>query len=299
MSEFRKYHHIERFGQEEVEDIHIGECHIFPKLDGTNSSIWWCENSIDPMPAAGSRNRDLTLDNDNAGFYEWVLNQPNLWQFLKDNPKWRLYGEWLIPHTLKTYREDAWRRFWIFDVCVEDKLIHYDEYYPVMQKYNLDVIEPLCIVKNGTDKTFQRAMDQNTYLIEDGKGVGEGIVIKNYHWENKFGHQVWAKLVRNEFKEDNRKQFGLSILTGKKQIESEIAELFVTKFFVDKIRAKIELETKNRKIVIPRLLQTCFHDIVKEEIWDIVKKYRNPTINFGMLQKHVIYKVKQYSKDLF
>ena len=41
----------------------------------------------------------------------------NLLEYLKANPTHRLFGEWLIPHRLRTYRDDAWKRFYVFDVC--------------------------------------------------------------------------------------------------------------------------------------------------------------------------------------
>ena len=37
---FRKYQHIERFGGTTVENIELGECFIFPKIDGSNSSVY-------------------------------------------------------------------------------------------------------------------------------------------------------------------------------------------------------------------------------------------------------------------
>lgn len=298
---FIKYHHVERYGMDEVQDIELGECYVFPKIDGTCSSVWWMDNSVDPMPACGSRNRALTAISDNAGFYKWAMDDKNIWDILRENETWHIYGEWLVPHTLKTYRDEAWRRFWVFDVfCTEkQKLLPFDVYSEVLEYHKLDYIQPLCIVKDGSEETFRKIVDQNTFLIKDGAGAGEGVVIKNYAWENKYGRQTWAKIVRNEFKEENRKAFGINIVTGKKQVEAEIASMFVTPEFVAKTRAKIELETKERRSLIPRLLQTCYHDLVTEEIWDIIKKHKNLTINFNTLQKHVIYQVKKLSQDLF
>ena len=40
MAEFQQYMHIERYGNDEVQGIDIGELTIFPKLDGTNASVW-------------------------------------------------------------------------------------------------------------------------------------------------------------------------------------------------------------------------------------------------------------------
>ena len=74
---FRKYQHIERFGTDEVLGIDDGLNYIFPKIDGTNSSVWLDEGVI----TAGSRNRELTLDKDNAGFCAWVSNKKIcIWQ---------------------------------------------------------------------------------------------------------------------------------------------------------------------------------------------------------------------------
>ena len=152
-----------------------------------------------------------------------------------------------------------------------------------------------------TRDQLDKILESNTFLIQDGQGAGEGIVIKNYDYANKFGKQTWAKLVRNEFKEENRRAFGVPVLGTKKQIESGLAELYCTKAFVDKTRAKIENEVPGmmRRSLIPRLLQTCFHDLVVEEIWDILKKNKNPTINFRALQAHTIHWVKKHAEDLF
>ena len=83
---FERYQSLKRFGMTEVEGIELGEAYIFPKLDGTNSSIWW--KQIDENHAqvcGGSRNRELTLENDNAGFLEWVHQQKILGKFLSQN----------------------------------------------------------------------------------------------------------------------------------------------------------------------------------------------------------------------
>lgn len=63
--EFLKYQHLERFGTTEVENIELGKTHVFPKIDGTNASVWLDKNG---NIQAGSRKRHLSLDSDNAGF---------------------------------------------------------------------------------------------------------------------------------------------------------------------------------------------------------------------------------------
>ena len=261
--EFRKYQHIERFGTDEVENINIGKCYIFPKIDGTNSSCWL---NADGELRCGSRNRELTLEKDNAGFYAAMIKNENIINYLKAHPNHRIFGEWLVPHTLKTYRADAWRKFYVFDVAIDNdelerglEYIPYDIYAPMLEEFGIEYIAPLRIVKNGDYEYFIHCLEVNDYLIEDGKGVGEGIVIKNYNFYNRYGRQTWAKIVRAEFKEKNRRVMGAPE-TEKIMFEEKIADQYVTEALVHKEYDKIRVECNGwSSKYIPRLLNTVFH----------------------------------------
>ena len=300
--EFKKYQHLERFGNDEVEGIELGKLYIFPKLDGTNAQVWLDdEGNI----KAGSRNRELTLERDNAGFYKFVLENENIKKYLEKHPTHRLYGEFLVPHSLKTYREDAWRRFYIFDVCLDKEdgsveYIPYDIYKPLVEEFGLDYIPPIVTMTNGSYEYFIRTLDNNTFMIQDGKGVGEGIVIKNYDYYNKYKRQIWAKIVTNEFKEIHKREMGVNNIKTEKVIEQEIVDDYCTEAFIEKEYSKILNETgewDNRKI--PMLLGRVFSELVKEETWNIIKKYKNPTINYKTLNALVINKIKTVKSDIF
>lgn len=300
--EFKKYQHLERFGNDEVEGIELGKLYIFPKLDGTNAQVWLDdEGNI----KAGSRNRELTLEKDNAGFYKFVLENENIKKYLEKHPTHRLYGEFLVPHSLKTYREDAWRRFYIFDVCLDKEdgsveYIPYDIYKPLVEEFGLDYIPPIVTMTNGSYEYFIRTLDNNTFMIQDGKGVGEGIVIKNYDYYNKYKRQIWAKIVTNEFKEIHKREMGVNNIKTEKVIEQEIVDNYCTAAFIEKEYSKILNETgewDNRKI--PMLLGRVFSELVKEETWNIIKKYKNPTINYKTLNALVINKIKTIKSDIF
>jgi len=88
--EFRKYQHVERFGTTEVEGIEFGICYVFPKIDGTNASVWLGD---DGEIHAGSRNRELSLEKDNAGFYSAIKNDQRIKNYLLKHPTHRLFGE--------------------------------------------------------------------------------------------------------------------------------------------------------------------------------------------------------------
>lgn len=290
---FRRYQHLERFGTVETEGIDKGMCYIYPKIDGTNSSLWWNGGL-----QAGSRNRHLTLENDNAGFYEWALKQENIIELFLHYPNLRLYGEWLVPHTLKTYQESAWRNFYVFDVMDVNGYLTYDQYSELLNKYGIDYIPPICKIENPTYERLINQLEKNDYLIEDGEGTGEGIVIKNYDYINRFGRVVWAKIVKNEFKAKHRKG-KVTELKENKIIEQEIAEKFVTKSLIEKEFAKIESESGWSSKLIPRLLNTVFYCLIKEDSWNFIKEHKNPTIDYKRLMHFSNNKVKELMAHLF
>lgn len=297
---FIKYQHLERFGNTEVVNIELGEIFVFPKIDGTNGSLW----SSDYQLNAGSRNRHLSLDNDNAGFFNWAVKQSNILDFFCDNQDLRLYGEWLVPHSLKTYRNDAWRKFYVFDVAkvVDGELqyLHYNEYEPLLKEHSIDYIPPMARIKNANYDKLVEFLNTNTFLIEDGKGAGEGIVIKNYDFKNKYGRTTWAKIVTSEFKEKHTKEMGASYVDMKNPVEIDIVNKFLSKAMVDKVYDKIVVEHDGfSSKLIPKLLHTTYYDLVREESWGFIKEFKNPTINYSMLQ-HVAYnRVKELKSELF
>ena len=291
MSEFRKYQHIERVGTPEVEGLLNGKCYIFPKIDGTNASFWTDNHFM----MGGSRNRQLAVDNDNAGFYNWVLEQQNLRSFSLDYPNLRLYGEWLVHHTLKTYNKYAWRKFYVFDVMDGERYLSYEEYASILEEYKIDYIPPICIVENPTYERIIDQLQKNTFLVEDGKWNGEGVVVKRYDFVNKYGRVTWGKIVTNEFKSNHGKKDPQKI-TEKTLVEQSIVDEYVTESLVEKEFAKIEEWTSR---MIPKLLGIVYYCLITEESWHFIKKYRNPTINFKTLSYLCNAKVKELKPELF
>jgi hypothetical protein len=300
---FIKYPHLEKYGNNEVQDIEFGICHIFPKLDGTNASVWFNERV-----RAGSRNRELdtvTFQNDNAGFAAWVGTDSNgPAGFIMQNPHLRLFGEWLVPHTVKHYRPDLWRRFWIFDVWDNnsERMLTYDEYQPLLDSAGLDYIPCIKIIKNPSYENLMHEAINCRYGLVDvtvNDKPGEGIVIKNYNWKNKFGHQPWAKIVNGEFKDDFYAKMGANVLENRTGAQA-VADIACTPHLIDKEYAKIvNAEGEWQRKYIPRLLHTVYYSVVTEELWNCLKKINRATVNFQELQKHCELKVKEHRKDLF
>jgi hypothetical protein len=299
---FLKYQHLERYGNTEVEGIEVGTCYVFPKLDGTNASVWFDENKpIGHTLCCGSRNRELSPDNDNAGFMKAMMDDNAVVPYIYDNPAHVLYGEWLVPHTLKTYNDDAWRKFYVFDVFdrSKERLLSYDEYSEGLVAAGINVIAPIAIIKNGSIDHFTECLSKAHYLVKDGEGVGEGVVIKNYDYQNKYGRQTWAKIVGNEFKAKHHLEMGAPVI-GCEIVEEKIAAKYVTQALVDKVEAKIvnEMDGWSSKY-IPRLIHTVYYDLVTEETWNFVKEFKNPKVDFKVLSHYVTAKIKELKKELF
>lgn len=299
---FVRYQHIEKYGNIEVEGIENGMCWIFPKLDGTSGVVWLENDKIQ----AGSRNKQLTLEKDNMGFYDYILKDKRIENFFKKYPYLRLYGEYLKPHSLKTYKEDAWNKFYIFDVMdseiylSNESYFSYADYKRILDEFNLDYISPLYKIQNPTQDKLIEILNKNDYLIQEGKGIGEGIIIKNYEYKNKFGRKTWAKIVTSDFKDKHRKEMGIQEFKEKEYIEKRIIEKFLTKDIIEKVYINIviylgEFSSKD----IPRLLETVFYTLIKEESWNFLKFFKFPIINYNILRHYTIAKIKELKKEIF
>lgn len=304
--DFLRYPSLSKLGHDEVEGIVIGQTYIMPKIDGTNGSLWvdWSDEIGHWVLHAGSRNRELSLDNDNAGFFQAMSGPEGLpyYQYLCKNPDHILYGEWLVPHSLKNYRDDAWRKFYVFDIydASSECFIPYEYYEHTLKNYpGLHYIPVYKIAKNPSTDELWRISKDIKYLLKEEHHIGEGIVIKNYHWSNKFKRQVWAKLVNAEFKEKHVLEMGASESGGECN-EEKIVKHAVTEALIEKEYAKIVLDQGGwSNKCIPRLLETVFYCLVKEELWDALKVINYGSINFKALKTFTIMKIKEVKPELF
>jgi hypothetical protein len=219
------------------------------------------------------------------------------------HPNHRLFGEWLVPHTLKTYREEAWRRFYVFDITVPTAegfdYIPYEVYVPWLEECELDYAPLQVIITTGNYESFIAELEKNTFMVEDGKGAGEGIVLKNYGFRNRFGRITWAKIVRNEFVEKHGREMGTRNPVGGELVEAKMAEE-VSSELIDKVYANIKTEMQGwQSRYIPRLLETVFHDFIVEDTWRMLKKYKLPSVSYKTLKALVIARIKEIKPEVF
>lgn len=287
---FKRYQHIEKLGSPIPEGIEQGLCYVFSKLDGSNASIWLDDNGD---IAVGKRSCQMSVGDEFKGLKAYVESHEGIKKYLQDHPTHRLHGEWLIPHTFRQYKQEAWKELYIFDVRDGDTYINYDAYSVVLAEYNIEYIPCISTIQNGSFEEFSNCLAKSDFLLKEDCSQGEGIVIKNYAYCNKFGNIVWAKLITDEYKAIHKIKHKYSDDVSK-IFEEIFVEEYCTEHLIEKTYAKIAAEkdgftNKN----IPQLLSTVYHDLIAEETWSFIKKNKNATINFKTLQFLVFKKVKE------
>ena len=298
MSIFHRYTHLERYGKTETKGIEQGTIFLQSKLDGTSGLIFWNENGLQ----CGSRNRHLTPDEpDNQGFRGYVqANAAKFEPFFQMFPSAVLYGEFLIKNVLNCYLEDAWKKFYVFDMGFDRgefvELVTPEQYQPVLDVYGITYVPTVAKLENY-EGDYSEFFNQVNFLIDPShkNAHPEGLVIKNYNFLNVFRRNTFAKIVFEGFKEQKAEK-GLNV-AEKPALEVEIAEKYVTEHLVQKELAK--LKSSGVVKLQPALLQTVFYVLLTEEIADIVKKYKLPLIDFKSLNRAVINQVKVHAKELF
>lgn len=292
MTNFKKYQHIERLYKKEVNGIEQGNCYIFPKLDGTNSQIWLENGEL----RAGSRNNILELGKDNYGFYQYVLNNKDLYlPFFTILPNAILYGEFLKIHNIKTYRKDALDKFYVFDVMLNDHYIEYDTYQLTLEKLGILYV-PLLAKVNDYKGDFSEFLPQADFLLESGHG--EGIVIKNYDFVNKYGETKWAKLINENFSLEKGKPRPVRN-EADNTLEQKIVDELVTEHFVKKEYAKLIAQLgEGVKGIQGQLLRVVNKTLIDEEGSFIIEQY-GENIDFKLINKFTTLKVKQVLPELF
>lgn len=274
----KKYIDIERLGHEDNKDIFLsGEDTLVveEKVDGGNGSFWLEDDGIH----FGSRNRDLTLENDTKMFEGFQKQLREHLANIKEiiNPNYIYYFEWMQKHTISYTKAP----FVIgFDIRIKHSANSEDSGLFLgrdarEQEFNRLQIENVPLVWRGSVNDIKKMEIRE--LIPKSKyfdGMAEGIVIKNYCRKHPHqNHQLYAKLVRDEFKEDNKAVFGN--VRNKSSDTSKIIQEFCTDA---RIRKAVLLHIDNGDKLELKLMAKVPHyviqDMFKEEILAIIDKYK-------------------------
>lgn len=287
--EFKAYPKIMRLGKEETDGILDVKLTVQEKVDGANVSIWLADGKL----CFGSRTRQLPDDESFNGFGAAVKANTAILHYLEQYPHRRLYGEWLVKHTI-TYPDEAYRKIYLYDVYdheIEDWLDQpavkeiatlCDIEYP--QIFVQDVIITEAEIKEFVGKSFIGPQ-------------GEGVVLKA-DFTNRFGDKVYAKVVHEKFKESNAIVFGGNNKHSETYWEMYVVNKYCTVARVQKIMNKLQPMQERRLHMeeTSKVAGTCYHDLIQEEAWEIVKKV--PALNFKKLQSLCMRKFIQIYHDI-
>lgn len=262
--EFIKYPKIHRLGKEETDGILDGTCVIQEKVDGANTSIWMSDGELQ----CGSRNRHL-IDDDFNGFVSYARVHEGIKSLLDEHPDYRLYGEWLVKHTI-SYNELSYRKFYLFDIMDSDgNWVDSSQVRRLADWFNIDRPVVFDAITNPTADYLKR------YVGESAIGPkGEGIVIRNEEFTNRFGDRCLAKMVIDSFREEASVAFGGNDKHAEAYWELYVMNKYVTGPRVNKICNKLQPMVNERLDMkhIPRVNEMVWHDILQEEIYEISKK---------------------------
>ena len=285
---FKKYPKIKRLGHEETDGILLGTCIIQEKIDGANTSIWLEDGIIQ----CGSRGGHLKNEGFN-GFVPYAQGHTGMYQFFCDNPEYRLYGEWLVRHTI-SYNETAYKQFYLFDIEVDDKFLPQKDVQEIAEHYGIKYAQLFATLENPTVEQIEEFVGQT----EHGE-KGEGVVIKNHGYINGFGDAMYAKIVSEKFKENNTIVFGGNNKHSDCYWEMYVVNKFMTLARVKKVMNKLQPEIDRRldKEHTARIIQTAYHDMITEEIWEIQKKVTAP-LDFKKLTRIASRKAARIYHDI-
>lgn len=195
--EQKKYHSIVRYGHKSTQDVlNKGDKIIIQeKIDGANASF----AVIDGELKCWSRNKELSMGNTLEGFYVWAKENINVDKLL-DGVIY--FGEWTAQH--KVVYEGHAKQFFLYDIFN----LHLEEYVSfsmVRDEAKRLGLQLVPVFFEGEFESFDQLMsyvgrtDLNGTL--GGEPSGEGVVVKNVAYRDRFGKQMFVKLVVDKFAE--------------------------------------------------------------------------------------------------
>lgn len=294
---FEKYQHIARMGTPSVDGILKGEVYVFPKVDGANGSVFKKGEEI----VACSRRRVLSEEENNKGFYNYVQENENIKKLLEKHPNFRMFGEWLTKRTIKGYNEDAWKKFYVFDVIDTEKgensYLKYEEYLPILENFGILHIPLITKLENPSFEEVKELIpESDNFLLKEGE-KGEGIVVKNYDFTNRYGERVWGKFVADTFdcgskpKPKNLRNYSFEIQLADKTMDAH----FVKKEFLRFKDQKGGFEKK----MIGEMLEYIFDVFLKEEAYNVLIEIGEKPFQLHPFKKVVFAKIRESLPEIF
>lgn len=306
MATFKSFIHVERLDETKIDVPAFlnGTVYCFSKLDGTNAVAWADEAG---NIHCGSRKREVTIEHDNADFMLFFTTDKStekLREFLIQNPNLIVYGEWLNgwsgrkqAGTIKQYLDPGFWVIGVFDIDAGNYL-YYDIYANLLDGIYDKIDRPIEIFDHPTKEQIVALLKDNHFNLPNDTD-GEGVVCWNYDFRDNWGHFQVGKIVAKEYLERKgtpRKEKQVQIREG---LEQNIVEAFVTSADCEKCKQKIMVaenleEWQTTGKYIGMFLNMLYTDLIQEEMLSIIRRFKNPVIDFGILKNACFIKGRQY-----
>lgn len=263
MTEMKKFMSIIRLGhRDSVGVLNEGDYVVaYEKLDGANASFRSDGSEIQ----AFSRNRRLSVGNTLRGFYDYAL---------RINPLEPIegtiyYGEWLVKHKVD-YGDNA-ADFYLFDIYDEATGEYAPHDFVVSEAARLGLtLAPILYAGKFRSYEHLKALVGRSALATDVSG-GEGIVVKNVNYRDKYGDQVYVKMVSDSFRELSPQKAPRDPAAF--NASTEFARTFVNEARVDKELRKLidegavpeDFDITDMGVILKALGSCIIDDIIAEE----------------------------------
>lgn len=277
----KKYQDITRLGHKttigvlnEGDQIVIQE-----KLDGANASFRKVGNEV----KAFSRNHELNEENNLGGFYQFVQENIKAEDLLEDTI---YFGEWLNPHKVK-YPEYQ-KQFFLYDIYLieEDDKSFYESFTAVKMEAERLGLNLIPVFYEGEYQSFEHLQSFVGKTLLGGKlgdvETGEGIVVKNVKYRDRFGNQKFVKLVTDAFREVQKqkapKDPKIELTQEQVFVEKTVTEARVEKLlykFVDEGILDEIFGIEDMGTILKNMNPRITEDILKEES-DMLPEYYDP-----------------------
>ncbi|PEN97905.1 hypothetical protein CN553_12780 [Bacillus cereus] len=265
--EQKKYQDITRLGHKTtVGVLKEGDYIVIQeKLDGANASFRRDGDVI----RAFSRNKELDEHNNLGGFWQWTQTL----DVTKLREEGIYFGEWLNPHKVK-YPEYA-KTFWLYDIFDTEtqRYINFKLVKKVSKQLGLNLIP---VFYEGEYQSFEHLQSfvGKTALggVLGDSETGEGIVVKNVDYVDRFGNQKFVKLVADVFREIQSqkapKDPKKALTQEQSFVNQVVTEARIEKFlykFVDEGIIDEEFGIEDMGVILKNMNTRIKEDILKEE----------------------------------
>ena len=270
MKEIIKYTDVIRFGKSCTEGVlQEGDyISITQKLDGANASFVLDETN-EVGVSSYWHNKPVTKENNLRGYYEWIIkNVIPIKQEL--NPRYRYYGEYLVSHKV-IYKPKAYQQFYLFSIWDEVSQLYLSDEIVKSEAERLH-IKTVPYFYEGKYISFEHLMSfvgkSDLTLTPD---TGEGIVVKNIKYINKYGRQLFVKLVSEKFAEVQKQKLpknpnvanGLTEIVKSVLTKARLSKLILK--LVDEGLVQENYAIEDMGTILRTLGSRTYDDIMKEE----------------------------------